>query len=84
MYAPKISEMFLQLVLGATVFIILLQLYMSLRYQYDWMGGAVRKATHRPHWQGQSVTDLLPIPAVPYMDRIGEWTKVPRMKHNSY
>jgi len=76
--------MIVQLVLGALVLIILLHMYMSVRYGYDWIGTTVRKALHRQHREGASVTELYPIPATPYLDRFGEWTKIPRMKHNTY
>lgn len=70
--------------MGIAVFMILLHMYMSVRYQYDWMGQTVRKMFHRVHPEGYSVTELLPIPSTPYMDRFSQFTKVPRMKHNDY
>jgi hypothetical protein len=82
MYVPK--TMIVQLVLGALVLVVLLHMYMSVRYGYDWIGTTTRKAFHRQHAEGASVTDLYPIPATPYMDRFGAFTKVPRMKHNTY
>ena len=71
-------------VLVVLCLVVLLQVYMSLRYNYDWLGGTIRKAMHRQHPEGRSVTDDYPIPAIPYLDRFGDYTKVPRMKHNDY
>jgi hypothetical protein len=76
--------MMVPVVLGVAIFIILLHMYMSVRYRYDWIGQTVQKALHRRHPEGASVTELLPIPATPYLDRFGEYTKIPRMKHNGF
>lgn len=82
MYAPEI--MIVYIVLGSLLVIVLLHMYMSVRYGYDWIGSTVRRAMHRQHREGVSVTDLYPIPATPYLDRFGEFTKTPRMKHNAF
>lgn len=78
------DTMWVYVILVGVLAIVLLHMYMSLRYQYDWIGGTIRKAIHKQHPMGISVTDQYPIPAVPYMDRFGAYTKVPRMKHNGY
>ena len=54
--------------------------FLSLRYNYDWIGANVRKFLI-PR-ESLSVTDLYPIPTVPYMDRFGIYTKIPKMKEN--
>jgi len=59
-------------------------MYISVRYGYDWIGATVQKVMHRRHREGASVTDMVPIPATPYLDRFGEFTKIPRMKHNAF
>lgn len=64
--------------------VIILHMYVSLRYQYDWIGQTTKKLFRRKHPEGDSVTDLFPIPSTPYLDRFSEYTKVPRMKHNAY
>lgn len=56
--------------------------YLSLRYGYDWIGNTVRKMTVNK--RDVSITDLYPIPQVPYMDRFGQYTKIPKMKENTY
>lgn len=72
------------IVLASLLVIVLLHMYMSVRYGYDWIGTTVRRALHRQHHEGASVTDLYPIPATPYMDRFGSFTKIPRMKQNGF
>lgn len=79
---PKV--MLAYLILFALLGMVLLHMYMSIGYGYDWIGSTVRKMMHRRHREGASVTELYPIPATPYLDRFGEWTKVPRMKHNAF
>ena len=70
--------------LGIALVVILLHMYVSIRYQYDWIGQTTKKFFRRTHPEGPSVTDLYAIPATPYMDRFSEFTKVPRMKHNAF
>lgn len=71
-------------ILGGLLIIVLLHMFMSVRYGYDWIGATVRRVMFRRHPEGASVTDMVPIPATPYLDRFGEFTKIPRMKHNVY
>jgi hypothetical protein len=54
---------------------------MSLKYNYDWLGHTIKKVFVPP--ADQSVTDLYPIPATPYMDRFGSYTRIPKMKENA-
>lgn len=55
--------------------------YMSLKYNYDWLGYTIKKVFVPP--QDQSVTDLYPIPTAPYMDRFESYTRIPKMKENA-
>jgi hypothetical protein len=56
---------------------------MSVRFGYDWIGTQTRKALAKTfNSRHASVTDLYNIPAVPYMDRFGTFTKIPKMKEN--
>jgi hypothetical protein len=55
--------------------------FLSLKYNYDWIGTNVRKMF--VPISDRSVTDLYPIPAVPYMDRFESYTRVPKMKENA-
>jgi type IV secretory pathway component VirB8 len=61
--------------------------YMSMRYNYDWIGtttkNAVVKAFSSPGQQ-TSVTELFEIPQAPYADRFGTYTRTPRMKNAGY
>ena len=59
--------------------------YMSMRYGYDWIGTSARKLAVR-HWNSRnaSITDLYPIPRIPYMDRFGQYTKIPKLKENTF
>jgi hypothetical protein len=56
--------------------------FMSLKYNYDWIGHTIKKVFIAPS-SGQSVTDLYPIPAAPYMDRFESYTRIPKMKENA-
>jgi hypothetical protein len=57
--------------------------YMSVRFGYDWIGSQTRKVLAKTfNSRHASVTDLYNIPAVPYMDRFGTFTKIPKMKEN--
>jgi hypothetical protein len=56
-----------------------------MRYGYDWIGTTTRKFVVRSGLaRSQSVTELYNIPRVPYMDRFGEFTNVPKKKENAY
>jgi len=57
---------------------------MSLRFGVDWIGTTTRKIVARHYPKNASITDLYSIPSVPYMDRFGQYTKVPRMKSLGY
>lgn len=59
---------------------VVIHAYLSFRYGYDWIGTAAKKFTRR----SSSILDMYPIPKVPYMDRFGQYTKVPKMKENTY
>jgi hypothetical protein len=60
--------------------LVALHAFMRMKYNYDWIGATAKK------WllpkRTDSVTDLYPIPTTPYMDRFGQYTKVPKMKEN--
>lgn len=64
----------------ALLLFVAIHAFLSLRYNYDWIGTNIRKALLPT--RDLSVTDLYPIPTVPYMDRIGLYTRVPKMKEN--
>jgi len=34
--------------------------------------------------KSNSITELYPIPAVPFMDRFSEYTKIPKMKESTH
>ena len=53
--------------------------FLSLRYNYDWIGSNVKKLLPRQ----ESVTELYPIPAAPFVDRMGVYTRIPKMKENA-
>jgi hypothetical protein len=55
--------------------------FLSLRYNYDWIGSNVRKFVGT-RAGSDSVTELYDIPAVPYMDRFESFTRIPKMKEN--
>jgi hypothetical protein len=56
---------------------------MSVRFGYDWIGSQTRKVLAKTfNSRNASVTDLYNIPAIPYMDRFGTFTKIPKMKEN--
>ena len=62
---------------------ILIHAYMSLRYNYDWIGSTTKRAVMnalRGSGQPQSVTEMFDIPQAPYADRFGTYTRVPKMK----
>jgi bacteriorhodopsin len=57
-----------------------LHAFMSMRYNYDWIGTTVKKMLLPV--RERSVVDLYPIPTAPYMDRMGSYTRIPKMKEN--
>ena len=63
--------------------LVILHAFLSLKYNYDWIGVTTKKWL-MPRRATTSVTDLYPIPATPYMDRIGSFTRVPKMKENRF
>jgi len=64
---------------------VVIHAYMSMRYGYDWIGSATRKVVRRMNPTAMtSITDLYNIPRMPYMDRFGEFTNVPKKKENAY
>ena len=67
-------------VIGLLLLFVAIHAFLSLRYNYDWIGANVRKFL-LPR-AGVSVTDLYPIPTAPYMDRFGSYTRIPKMKEN--
>jgi hypothetical protein len=67
--------------IGLLLLLVAIHAFMSLRYNYDWIGANVRKFLVRK--EDLSVTELYPIPTVPYMDRMGQYTRTPKMKENS-
>ncbi len=58
-----------------------LHAFLSLKYNYDWIGANVRKLITPV--RSRSVTDLYPIPATPFMDRFEQYTRIPKMKENA-
>lgn len=64
---------------------VVIHAYMSMRYGYDWIGNSARKLAVRSGLaRSQSITDLYSIPKVPYMDRFGAYTNIPKKKENTY
>lgn len=61
---------------------VVIHAYLSFRFGYDWIGYTARKMVANRKGSS-SITELYPIPRVPYMDRFGEYTKIPKMKENS-
>jgi len=61
--------------------VVAIHAFLSLKYNYDWIGTNVKKWVAR-NTRDLSVTELYPIPTVPYMDRIGSYTRIPKMKEN--
>jgi hypothetical protein len=71
------------ILIGILVIAVLIHSYMSVRYGYDWIGAQTRKVIARAMTKSNSITDLYPIPAVPFMDRFSQYTKIPKMKESS-
>ena len=71
------------IIIGILVIAVLIHSYMSVRYGYDWIGTQTRKVIAKIMTRTNSITELYPIPAVPYMDRFSEYTKIPKMKESS-
>ncbi len=55
--------------------------FLSIKYNYDWIGHNIKKMFTPV--RDQSVTDLYPIPNVPFMDRFESYTRIPKMKENA-
>jgi hypothetical protein len=73
------------IVIFALLGFVVIHAYMSMRYGYDWIGNSARKMIRRMNPNAMtSVTDLYNIPKMPYMDRFGEFTNVPKKKENVY
>jgi hypothetical protein len=64
---------------------VVIHAYMSMRYGYDWIGTATRRMIVRSGMaRSSSVTEMFDIPKVPYMDRFGTYTNIPKKKENAY
>ncbi len=72
--------MYAYIIISVLLAFVLIHSYVSMRYGFDWIGNTTRKVVARSN---VSVTDLYSIPAVPYMDRFGQYTKIPKMKENA-
>lgn len=71
------------ILIGLLIGFVVLHSYMSVRYGYDWIGHQTRRVIARNfNPRTASITDLYSIPATPYMDRFGTFTKIPKMKEN--
>lgn len=70
------------ILIGILVLFVLIHSYMSVRYGYDWIGAQTRKVIVRAMTKSNSITELYPIPAVPFMDRFSQYTKIPKMKES--
>jgi len=57
---------------------------MSVRFGYDWIGTQTRRVIAKTMTKSNSITELYPIPAVPFMDRFSEYTKIPKMKESTH
>lgn len=68
--------------IGLLLGLVALHAFLSLRYNYDWIGSNVRKWLV-PLSGELSVTDIYPIPEATYMDRFGTHTRIPKMKENA-
>jgi len=73
------------IVIGVLLGFVVIHSYMSIRYGYNWIGNSARKLAVRSGLaRSQSVTELFDVPRVPFMDRFGQYTNVPRKKENAY
>jgi len=73
------------IVIGVLLGFVVIHSYMSIRYGYNWIGNSARKFAVRSGLaRSQSVTELYNIPRVPYLDRFGEYTNVPKKKENGF
>jgi len=76
--------MYAYIIISILLAFVLIHSYVSMRYGFDWIGNTTQKVIARTFNPGTvSVTDLYSIPAVPYMDRFGQYTKIPKMKENA-
>jgi len=73
------------IVIGVLLGFVVIHSYMSIRYGYNWIGNSARKFAVRTGLaRSQSVTELFDVPKVPYLERFGQYTNVPRKKENAY
>lgn len=73
------------IVIGVLLGFVVIHSYMSIRYGYNWIGNSARRFAVRSGLaMSQSVTELYNIPRVPYLDRFGQYTNIPKKKENSY
>ena len=68
----------LRILVFVLVGILLIQCWMNVAYNYDWIGTTVRKVLFPDH----PTSTLYPIISsnVPFADRIGVFTRTPKMK----
>ena len=71
------------ILIGILVIAVLIHSYMSVRFGYDWIGAQTRKVIARTMTKSNSITELYPIPPVPFMDRFSQYTKIPKMKESA-
>ena len=73
------------IVIAVLLGFVVIHSYMSIRYGYNWIGNSARKFALRSGLaRSQSVTELFDVPRVPYLDRFGQYTNIPRKKENAY
>jgi hypothetical protein len=73
------------IVIGVLLGFVVIHSYMSIRYGYNWIGNSARRFAVRSGLaMSQSVTELYNIPRVPYLDRFGQYTNIPKKKENAY
>jgi hypothetical protein len=70
------------ILIGILVLFVIIHSYMSVRYGYDWIGAQTRRVIAKAMTKSNSITELYPIPAVPFMDRFSQYTKIPKMKES--
>jgi hypothetical protein len=71
------------IVIGVLLLGVAIHSYMSVRFGYDWIGHQTRKVIARTMTKSNSITELYPIPPIPFMDRFSEFTKIPKMKEQA-
>ena len=73
------------IVIGVLLGFVVIHSYMSIRYGYNWIGNSARRFAVRSGLaMSQSVTELYNIPRVPYLDRFGQYTNIPKKKENAF